>query len=83
MLVRIGDELKSFAAPVASWRRRGCFVALSEYLHGASDGRVMALYGLRRTGKTTLIRQSLSAMSEEDLSRSAFVQVRDKDTLGT
>ena len=83
MLVRIGDELKSFAAPVASWRRRGCFVALSEYLHGTSDGRVMALYGLRRTGKTTLIRQSLSAMSEEDLSRSAFVQVRDKDTLGT
>lgn len=81
MLVRTGDALATFAAPVASWRRRRCYEVLAEYLQGDTDGRVLILYGLRRTGKTTLIRQALASMDEAQLRQSAFVQVREKDTL--
>lgn len=81
LLVRTGSELKAFADPVRSWKRRRCFSALADYLYGDTDGRVLVLYGLRRTGKTTLIRQALAAMNEEDLQRSAFVQLREGDTL--
>ena len=39
------------------------------------------LYGLRRTGKTTLIRQIFAEMSGENLGKAVFIQVTAKDTL--
>lgn len=39
------------------------------------------LYGLRRTGKTTLIRQIFAEMSDENLGKAVFIQVTAKDTL--
>ena len=39
------------------------------------------LCGLRRTGKTTLIRQAILGLAEEELRRAAFMQVTPFDTL--
>ena len=39
------------------------------------------LYGLRRTGKTTLIRQIFDEMTDEELAKAAFVQITGNDTL--
>ena len=39
------------------------------------------LCGLRRTGKTTLIRQAILDMTPEQLNAAAFIQIKTKDTL--
>ena len=39
------------------------------------------LYGLRRTGKTTMIRQIFAEMSDAELAKAAFVQITARDTL--
>ncbi len=79
--VKKGDELISFAEPTKKLKKRECFGKLKDYIYGNSTDRVFILYGLRRTGKTTLIRQLISEMSGEMLSKTAFMQVRSSITL--
>ncbi len=79
--VRTGGALRGFAAPVKEFRKRDCFRALREYLYGPRQDKVFILFGLRRTGKTTLIRQILAEMTDEALAETAFVQITGNDTL--
>ena len=80
--VSIGNALERFVKPVAEYRRRDGYQELEKYLYQDSFGKVFILYGLRRTGKTTLIRQAIAAMKPEDFDRTAFIQVRPGDHLG-
>ena len=80
--VSIGNALERFVKPVAEYRRRDGYQNLEQYLYQDSFGKVFILYGLRRTGKTTLIRQAIAAMKPEDFDRAAFIQVRPGDHLG-
>ena len=73
--VKRGQELLSFVEPVKSLKKRECFSKLHDYVYGDSSDRVFILYGLRRTGKTTLIRQVISEMSAEILNQTAFIQI--------
>ena len=73
--VKIGEELSAFVAPVKNLKKRNCYAKLHEYIYGNSTDRVFILYGLRRTGKTTLIRQLISEMSEKMLMQTAFMQI--------
>ncbi|MBP5166310.1 MAG: AAA family ATPase, partial [Oscillospiraceae bacterium] len=79
--VRTGSALRSFAVPVKGFKKRDCFRALHEYLYGPMQDKVFILYGLRRTGKTTLIRQTFAEMTDEELAKTAFVQITRNDTL--
>ena len=81
--VRTGNALRSFAAPVKGFKKRDCFRALHDYLYGPQQDKVFILYGLRRTGKTTLIRQILLEMTDEELAKTAFIQITGKDTLAS
>ena len=74
-LVKTDKELLDFVAPVKNLKKRNCYKNLHEYIYGNSTDRVFILYGLRRTGKTTLIRQLISEMSEERLMQTAFMQI--------
>lgn len=80
--VSIGNALARFVKPVIGYRRRDGFAKIEDYLYQESDSRVFILCGLRRTGKTTLIRQAIAAMSPEDFARTAFLQVKPGDDLG-
>lgn len=73
--VQTGTILQQFVESVATWKKRGCFESLHEYLYSDIRDRVFILYGLRRTGKTTLIRQAIYEMDEKMRKRTAFVQV--------
>lgn len=73
--VKTDKELLDFVAPVKSYKKRNCYKKLHEYIYGNSTDRVFILYGLRRTGKTTLIRQLIAEMSEEMLMQTAFMQI--------
>lgn len=78
---RIGDDLKAYIQPVLKFRQRDCFAQLHDYLHNNSTDKVFILYGLRRTGKTTMIRQAIAEMDPEMFSRTAFIQVTASNNL--
>ena len=80
-VVRIGEELDRFVEPVKDWKKRECYEQLHEYVYGDIHDRVYILYGLRRTGKTTLIRQLISEMDAEMRSKAVFIQIQDSKTL--
>lgn len=79
--VRMGKNLDNFVKPVAEWEKRECYGQLENYIYGDIHDRVFILYGLRRTGKTTLIRQLISGMDAETKNKTAFLQVQDGRTL--
>lgn len=76
-----GDNLKLFSLRAAKLKSRPCLHIVQEFLNGDIDSRVLILYGLRRTGKTTLIQQSILNMNTEQLNKTAFIQVKQGDTL--
>ena len=79
--VRVGKQLKSQIALTKRYRKRECIKELREYIFGGPLDKVFIIYGLRRTGKTTMIRQILTELSDMEFKKAAFIQVKSKDTL--
>lgn len=79
--VRTGDSLKNFIEVVKDYKTRDIFKYLEDYLYNDVYGRVFILYGLRRTGKTTMIMQAILNMDAKDLIRSAYIKLNNKTEL--
>lgn len=79
--VRVAKQLKSQIALTKKYKKRECIKELREYIFGNQQDKVFIIYGLRRTGKTTMIRQILTELSDVEFKKAAFIQVRSKDTL--
>ena len=79
--IRTGLDLRPFASSVKNYRKRECYSQLRDYIYGEIPDKVFILYGLRRTGKTTMIRQIFAEMDDSVLLKSAFIQVTAKDSL--
>ncbi|MGI5857677.1 MAG: AAA family ATPase [Candidatus Merdivicinus sp.] len=79
--IRTGEALRTFSASVRRYRKRECFQQLHDYIYSEPQDRVFILYGLRRTGKTTMIRQIFVEMSDAELTKAAFIQITARDTL--
>ena len=79
--VRVGEQLDSMATTVAKYKKRACYTAIHDYVFGEQQDKVFILYGLRRTGKTTLIRQIIMNMQPEERQKAAFIQIKSSDTL--
>ncbi|SHM20770.1 AAA family ATPase [Fibrobacter sp. UWB7] len=79
--IKIGAQLTRFFEPVMKWKKRECFGALHDYIYGENNDRVLILYGLRRTGKTTLIRQLIGEMSADMQQKTAFIQLSSRHSL--
>ena len=82
-LIRIGDDLLRFAEPVKAFKKRKIYEQLEAYLNSPGNDRVFILYGLRRTGKTTMIRQAVLSMSPDMQQRTAFIQISPEQTLAS
>ena len=82
-LIRIGDELQRFAEPVRLFRKREIYRQLHDYIYAPANDRVFILYGLRRTGKTTMIRQMILDLSEDMREKAAFIQVSPNESLAS
>ena len=54
---------------------------LVDYLYSGESDRVCLVFGLRRTGKTTMLRQAIARMNKEDLSRTTYIKARRSDTM--
>lgn len=79
--VRIGRQLESQIALTRKYRKRECISLLRDYVFGPPQDKVLIIYGLRRTGKTTMIRQILTELSQAEFKRAAYIQVTTGDTL--
>lgn len=79
--VRIGESLRIYSSSVRNYQKRECYQILHDFVYGNIPDRVFILYGLRRTGKTTMIRQILADMSDADLAKAAFIQITAQNTL--
>lgn len=80
--VRIGKQLESQIALTRKFKKRECIRLIRDYIFGPIQDRVLIIYGLRRTGKTTMIRQILTELSDDEFKKAAFIQVTTNDTLG-
>lgn len=76
-----GRDLYVMIEGVRDWEKRDCFEQLQKYINGSGHDRVCLIYGLRRTGKTTMIRQALYEMSEEQFGKAAYIKARVTDTM--
>lgn len=81
-MVRIGATLEHRVARVASWERRDSYAVLQHYLERGPGDRVCLISGLRRTGKTTMMRQAIADMASEDRARTAFIEILVGNDLG-
>ena len=72
--IKTGDELTAFAVK-AEGEPRACATALTSYLSEENTTKVLVLCGLRRTGKTRLMREALGSMSADARKRAAFLQM--------
>ena len=79
--VLVGDRLKSLVSITRNYKKRECIQMLRDYIFKDIADKVFILYGLRRTGKTTLIRQIILELSESDFNKAAFIQVTSRDSL--
>lgn len=79
--IKIGAQLTRFFEPVMKWEKRESFSTLHNYIYGENNDRVLILYGLRRTGKTTLIRQLIGEMSADMQQKTAFIQLSSRHSL--
>lgn len=79
--VLVGDRLKSLVSVIRNYKKRECIQSLRDYIFKDIADKVFILYGLRRTGKTTLIRQIILELSESDFNKAAFIQVTSRDSL--
>lgn len=79
--VIVGNRLKSLVSITRNYKKRECIQMLRDYIFKDIDDKVFILYGLRRTGKTTLIRQIILELPESDFDKAAFIQVTSRDSL--
>ncbi|MBQ3972969.1 MAG: AAA family ATPase [Lachnospiraceae bacterium] len=79
--VRTGRQLESQIAITRRYKKRECISILRDYVFGPLQDNVLIIYGLRRTGKTTMIRQILTELPPEEFSKAAFIQVTTGDSL--
>lgn len=73
-----GAGLQALANSVAKYGKRDCFSTLQKFVNGSYDGKICILYGLRRTGKTTLLFQMLSELPIE---KTAYIKVQTTDDM--
>jgi len=78
-----GSDLLALSENVRGWKKRDCYRQLDAYLHSTGNDRVCLLFGLRRTGKTTMLRQAVLDMSPEDVARTAYIKATVLDTMAS
>ena len=73
-----GIGLQALSGRVARFKKRDCYEILKKYVSHDYDGKIGILYGLRRTGKTTLLFQMIG---ELPLEQTAYIKIQATDNM--
>lgn len=79
--VSFGKTLRTSIQQAARFQKRDCYATIEKYLYSETIDKVCVIYGLRRTGKTTLLRQLMLSFSEENFSKTAYIKCQTSDTI--
>ena len=77
-----GEDLRDLVEPVKNLQKRDLYPQIEKYIYGTDRTHVLAVYGLRRTGKTTMLYQTIADMSAEDFDKTVYIKLRSGDTMG-
>lgn len=62
-------------------QKRDCFSQIQNYINSENhQSKICAIYGLRRTGKTTLLKQAIENLSNNQKNKSIFITCYDQKT---
>ena len=73
-----GVGLQALSKRVAKYKKRDCYKTLKKFIESDYDGKICILYGLRRTGKTTLLFQMMGELSTE---QTAYIKIQTTDNM--
>ena len=76
-----GAGLLEMAETAKNFKKRDCYEKISSYLYGKPADKVCLVYGLRRTGKTTLLKQLILDMNEEEQKQTVYIKARVGETI--
>lgn len=76
-----GSGLLEMAETAKDFKKRDCYEKISSYLYGKPADKVCLVYGLRRTGKTTLLKQLILDMKEEERKQTIYIKARVGETI--
>ena len=79
--VTTGESLVRLAHGVEKFKTRDMFGAIMKYLRSDSTDRVLVVCGLRRTGKTTMLRQAILALDAAERVKAAYAKMTERDTM--
>jgi len=79
--VVVGNRLLAMTKGVRNWKERDCFKQLQKYLNSDATDRVCLVFGLRRTGKTTMLRQAVLKMTTEQAAKTVYIKAKATDTM--
>ena len=69
------------AETAKGFKKRDCYDKIASYLYGKPADKVCLVYGLRRTGKTTLLKQLILDMKDEDRNQTIYIKARAGETI--
>ena len=79
--VTMGRDLLELAKGVERFKKRDMFPSIMKYLRSDITDRVLVVSGLRRTGKTTMLRQAILALDAAERDRAAYAKMTERDTM--
>ena len=79
--IATGKALVELTKGIERLETRDMFPAVMKYLRSDSTDRVLIVCGLRRTGKTTMLRQAIRALSPAERRLAAYVKISETDTM--
>lgn len=81
--VILGHGLTDLTKGISGLEKRDCFEQLMKYINSNETDRVCLVYGLRRTGKTTMLRQALLEITDEQFKKAAYIKAKGSNTMAS
>lgn len=81
MSALFGEALLKMAQTASQYERRDCFSKIQDFLKTPAADIVCLVFGLRRTGKTTLLKQLVLAMNEEEQKSAIYIKASTENTI--
>ena len=78
--VSYGMDLYNVVSTIENYRKRFEYEKLNSFLKDDTYGKVFILYGIRRTGKTTMTYQAIRDLSFNDFINAAYIRVTNTNT---
>lgn len=69
-----GEALLKMAQTASQYERRNCFSKIQNFLKAPAADKVCLVFGLRRTGKTTLLKQLILSMNKEEQKSAMYIK---------